>query len=151
MPWLLCFLLTASACSSGSSQSLTDASVGPTKDGAPVSRVIPSAASNTQALSEAQAENLSSGLRSGSASRVSAVVALPAGKTLPQTFVANMHALKGLRIDPATSRDNGDGTATARARVTNAQGAMSTWTVLLARDSAGVWKVTATALAESAP
>jgi len=78
-------------------------------------------------------------------------VALPKGKTLAPAFVVEMHALKGLRIDAASSRDNGDGTGTAPASVTEVDGGVSTWTVLLARDTAGVWKVTATAPTGSTP
>jgi hypothetical protein len=77
-------------------------------------------------------------------------VAVPAGKAVPAAFVAQMAALKGLRIDAATSRDNGDGTAAARAVLTTAAGNVSTWTVLLIRGGGG-WKVTATAPAESTP
>lgn len=104
-----------------------------------------SASSSVRALSAAQADGLAAGLRSGSVSRVSAVVALPGGRQVPPEFVAQLHALKVLRIDPATFRDNADGTGTVRASVTAADGTVASWTVLLARDDAGDWLVTATA------
>jgi len=78
-------------------------------------------------------------------------VAVPAGKAVPAAFVAQMAALKGLRIDAATSQDNGDGTGTARAVLTTAAGDVSTWTVLLVRGPACGWKVTATAPAGITP
>jgi hypothetical protein len=111
----------------------------------------PRTSHSAQALTAAQANGLASSLRSGSASRVSAVVALPAGKSVSSAFVAQLHALKGLRIDAATSRDDGDGTGTAVALVIKAAGSVSTWTILLVRGPTGAWKVTATAPARGVP
>lgn len=146
MLWLLCCLLLVSACSSQPAARPHAAAGTPGAS----ARSTP-AKTKAPALSPAQADALASGLRSGSAKAVSEFVAVPAGKEVPATFVAEMAALKGLRIDPATSRDNGDGTGTARAALTTAAGDVSTWTVLLVRGGAGGWKVTATAPAGSTP
>lgn len=148
LPWLLCAL---SACSGQPSPAANKtprpaASTAGTNSG-PSSPSGPS----TPALSKREADTLAAGLRSGSPSAVKAVLALPEGEAVPKAFVAKMAALKGLWIDPATSRDNGNGTATARAVLTGATGDVSTWTVMLARAGAGSWQVTATAPEGKAP